>query len=279
MPGTLHVCAVPIGNLADASPRLREVLSSVDAIACEDTRTTGRLLELLDLPTPRPRLLAHHEHNERASAAGVVELLLAGSDVAIVSDAGTPAVSDPGVELVRAAHVAGIPVRAVAGPSSVAAAISVAGASSEHGFHFAGFLPRGDAALEELLASTRSQVVVALESPKRVRASLEVAARVQPERCVTVCRELTKLHEQVLRGTPAELLLQLGDDVKGEVVLVLDAATDAANEDDAPAPALALARDLVDAGVRSKDSAKLAARHVGGRSRAIYDALVAERRD
>lgn len=272
--GTLYVCAVPIGNLADAAPRLREVLVSVDAIACEDTRTTGRLLDLLAV-APRPRLLAHHDHNEAASAAGVVALLLGGQDVALVSDAGTPAVSDPGVALVRAAHDAGVPVRAVAGPSSVAAAVSVAGAASEAGFRFVGFLPRGAAALDTLLEATATHVVVALESPSRVRASLEAVARVQPTRRVTACRELTKLHEQVVRGTAAEVLAELADPVKGELVLVLD-EVEAASEpgQDVPARALALARAVEAAGVRAKDAAKLAAAHDGGSSRAIYDALV-----
>ena len=138
----MFVCAVPIGNLEDASPRLRRVLGEVDAIACEDTRTTGRLLELLKV-SPRPRLLAHHDHNERASAAGVVALLLEGRDVALVSDAGTPSVSDPGTELVQAAHDAGVTVAVVAGPSAVAAAVSVAGVRGE-GYRFVGFLPRSE---------------------------------------------------------------------------------------------------------------------------------------
>lgn len=271
--GTLHVCAVPIGNLKDASPRLVEVLGRVDAIACEDTRTTGRLLDLLGV-RPAPRLLAHHDHNERASAAGVVELLLAGRDVALVSDAGTPSVSDPGVELVRAAIAAGIDVVAVAGPSAVAAAVSIAGARGS-GFRFVGFLPRGEGAIEELLVRHASDVLVAFESPNRLAATLGVLARVQPERTLAACRELTKLHEQVARGTAAQLLETFASGVRGELVLVLDAVAQA--PDAGAARALALARDLVDAGVRSKDATRIAARHIGGRARELYDLLLAER--
>ncbi len=270
MTGTLHVCAVPIGNAADSSARLREVLASVDAIACEDTRTTGRLLEQLGIE-PRPRLLAHHDHNERASAAGVVELLQGGHDIALVSDAGTPAVSDPGCELVRSAHEAGVPVRAVAGPSAAAAAVSVAG-MQPGGFRFVGFLPRREAELVELLQAGAGEVVVGFESPKRARATLEVVARVQGERMVAACRELTKLHEQVVRGSAEQVLDALDDEVRGELVLVFDAMTVA--RDDAPVGAVALARDLVEAGVRGKDAARIASSHAGGRTRAIYDALL-----
>lgn len=267
--GTLHVCAVPIGNLADASPRLREVLGGVDVIACEDTRSTARLLELLGV-RGRPRLLAHHGHNERASSDGILALLLDGQDVALVSDAGTPSVSDPGAPLVRAAHEAGVRVVGVAGPSAVATAVSVAGAVGD-GFRFVGFLPRGGAALEALLEATQSDVVVAFESPRRVRASLERLAACQPGRAVTACRELTKLHEQVVRGTAREVLEALDEAVRGELVLVLDALPAGTERHDRDA--LALARDLVAAGLRSKDASRIAARHLGGSSRALYEAL------
>lgn len=271
--GTLYVCAVPIGNLEDASPRLRRVLGEVDAVACEDTRTTGRLLELLEV-TPRPRLLAHHEHNERASAAGVVALLDRGSDVALVSDAGTPAVSDPGVELVTAAHAAGITVVAVPGPSAVASALSVAGLGGT-GHRFVGFLPRGERDLAQLVVRHAEDVVVAFEAPSRLGRSLATIASVQPERELVVCRELSKLHEQVVRATAIELAERFADDVRGEVVLVMGAMP--APEQGADPRALELVQVLAGEGIRRKQAARIAAAFLGGSARELYDAANAAR--
>jgi 16S rRNA (cytidine1402-2'-O)-methyltransferase len=270
--GTLHVCAVPIGNLEDASPRLRRVLASVDVIACEDTRTTGRLLDLLEI-SPKPRLLAHHEHNERASAAGLVALLEAGDDVALVSDAGTPAVSDPGVLLVDAALDAGIEVVVVPGPSAAASAIAVAGFRGTS-WRFVGFLPRRRGDLEELLGASSGDVVVAFEAPSRLARTLEAIAELQPDRRVAACRELTKLHEEVVRGTAAELLVHFVDGVRGELVLVLEAIEVAEGGDDRAA---ALAAALVEGGMRPKDASRIVADHLGGSSRELYDAVHALR--
>jgi 16S rRNA (cytidine1402-2'-O)-methyltransferase len=270
--GTLYVCAVPIGNLEDASPRLRRVLGSVDVIACEDTRTTGRLLELLEVD-PKPRLLAHHEHNERASAAGIVAHLESGDDVALVSDAGTPAESDPGVVLVDAALDAGLEVVVVPGPSAAASAIAVAGFRGT-AWRFVGFLPRRRGELEALLGSSAGDVVVAFEAPGRLRRSLEVLDELQPGRRIAACRELTKLHEEVVRGTAAELLAHFGDEVKGELVLVLEALVAAEGGDDRAA---ALAAALVEGGMRPKDASRIVADHLGGSSRELYDAVHALR--
>ncbi|MEO6867438.1 MAG: 16S rRNA (cytidine(1402)-2'-O)-methyltransferase, partial [Gaiellales bacterium] len=274
----LYVCAVPIGNLEDASPRLRRVLGEVDAIACEDTRSTRKLLDLLKI-TPVPRLLAHHDHNERASAAGVVALLEQGLNVALVSDAGTPAINDPGAELVAATHAAGLLVNVVPGPSAVSAALSVAG-GREHaagsGYRYCGFLPRGERELVELLQRHAHELCVAFESPRRLAASLGVLAAQQPERIVTVCRELTKLHEQVLRGTAENVAAAFADEVRGEVVLVLgpiEQVTPPADATDARAVELMLA--MVEAGVGMKRSSKLVAEHLGGSSRALYEAGIA----
>jgi len=269
--GTLYVCAVPIGNLGDASPRLREVLAGVDAIACEDTRTTGRLLELLEV-RPKPRLLAHHEHNERASADGIVALLRDGVSVAVVSDAGTPAVSDPGAALVDAVLEAGLPVQAVAGPSAVAAAVSVAGMTGAQ-YRFVGFLPRTEAELQSLVRTHAHEMLVAFESPNRIARSVARIADAQPDRRIAVCRELTKLHEQVLRGPAVQVAEQIAEEpVRGEVVLVLDALDVVASPDAAPG-AVALAVELVGEGLRARAAARIAAEHLGGSSRAIYDAL------
>lgn len=275
--GRLHVCAVPIGNLQDASPRLRQVLGSVDAIACEDTRTTGKLLQLLDI-VPPPRLLAHHEHNERDSAPGVVALLEAGSDVALVTDAGTPAVSDPGVTLVTAAHEAGVEVVAVPGASAVATALSVAGIGGA-GWRFAGFLPRGVGPLTDLVRTHAHEVLVAFEAPGRVAASLAAIAAEQPERLVALCRELTKRHEQVRRASASILAGQLAaeDAPKGEIVLVL-APLALPEQAGADPRAVALVQAMRAEGVGLKQASRIAAEHLGGSARDLYKAALADSR-
>jgi 16S rRNA (cytidine1402-2'-O)-methyltransferase len=275
--GTLFVCAVPIGNLEDASPRLKDVLGRADAIACEDTRTTRKLLGLLEIDTDA-RLLAHHEHNERGGAAGIVALLQQGSDVALVSDAGTPAVSDPGVPLVDAAHAAGIDVVAVPGPSAVAAAVSIAGFAGS-GFRFVGFLPRASAQLEEQLRRHADDVVVAFTSPRRLLADLDVVDGVQPDRRLAVCRELTKRYEQVVRGTAAEVRAAFGDeDVRGEIVLVLDVIAHAASGlDEVDDDAVALVETLVAEGVRTKRACAIVGELRDVSTRALFDVVNAAR--
>lgn len=268
-PGTLHVCAVPIGNLDDASPRLRRVLAEVDVIACEDTRSTRKLLDLLGVTTDA-RLLAHHAHNEHAGAAGLLPMLVEGRSIALVSDAGTPAINDPGVALVAAAHDAGVEVVAVPGPSAVSAAVSIAGFAGE-GYHFAGFLPRQPGELRSLLLARAHELLVAFEGPSRIVASLALVADVQPTRAVAVCRELTKRFEQVLRGRADEVLEQVaGGEVRGEFVVVLAPVAD--EEEAAPAAALAFALELEAEGVRLKRACSIAASHLGGSSSALYEA-------
>lgn len=275
--GRLFVCAVPIGNLEDASPRLKRILGEVDAIACEDTRSTGKLLQLLGVERAEgSRLLAHHEHNERAGAKGIVALLEAGSDVALVSDAGTPAINDPGVALVRAATAAGIEVLVVPGPSAVAAAMSLAGFAAE-GFRFVGFLPRGTVQIGELAMRHSGDLLVAFEAPTRIAESLAAIAESQPQRRVVLCRELTKLHEQVLRGSAADLAAQLASEpVRGELVLVL--APMSVEAIDGPDPGhLELVAGMVEQGMRLTSAARLVAETLGVPRKALYDAALAQR--
>lgn len=278
MTGVLYVCAVPIGQIEDASSRLKTTFEQVDVIACEDTRVTGKLLERLNIGD-RPRLLAHHQHNELASAEGIVSLLDAGQNVALVSDAGTPAISDPGATLVRLAHEAGHRVSAVAGPSALAVAVSVSGALGGSAQVFCGFLPRSKTKLRELVLGYANEVVVAFESPRRLRDSLVEIEHVQPERTLTVCRELTKPHEQVVRGSIQLVLNRLIEPVRGEVVLVLDPLETCIEGQHEAAMAnerrsLDLARELVSKGLSVKDAARISARHLGGKPRSIYDQLV-----
>lgn len=221
-PGVLYVVATPIGNLSDTSPRAVETLKAVDLIACEDTRTTRTLLARFGVAT---RTVALHEHNERRGAARLVEALREGRSVALVSDAGTPALSDPGAWLVAEAHRAGIRVSPVPGPSAAAAAISTAGFAAAQ-FFFAGFLPAAGAARRKALEDLDLPVPVVLyEAPHRVADTLaDLAARFGPEREVVLGRELTKKFEEVARlalGDAPAWLAARKERAQGEFVLVL----------------------------------------------------------
>jgi 16S rRNA (cytidine1402-2'-O)-methyltransferase len=214
----LFVIGTPIGNLEDVTARALRVLGEVGAIAAEDTRVTARLLGRHGIRKP---LISYRAPVERRGLPRVMAALLEG-DVALVSDAGTPTVSDPGQALVTAAWAAGHTVVPIPGPSSVTAALSVAGYPGP-GFTFLGYLPRKPGEIRRLLASLAedSRPAIAFESPFRVNKSLSLMAEVLPERQVTVTRELTKLHEEVLRGTASEVLAALGDRARGEFTLVI----------------------------------------------------------
>jgi 16S rRNA (cytidine1402-2'-O)-methyltransferase len=215
---TLFVVGTPIGNLEDVSARAIRVLGEVVAIAAEDTRVTSRLLARHGIRKP---LISYRAPVERRGLSRVLAALDEG-DIALVSDAGTPTVSDPGQVLVTAAWAAGHTVVAIPGPSSVTAALSVAGYGGP-GFTFLGYLPRKPGEMRRLLAALADdpRPAVAFESPYRVRKSLELIAVSLPDRNLTVTRELTKLHEEILRGTAAEVLEALGDRARGEFTLVI----------------------------------------------------------
>jgi 16S rRNA (cytidine1402-2'-O)-methyltransferase len=214
----LFVIGTPIGNLEDVTARALRVLGEVGAIAAEDTRVTSRLLGRHGIRKP---LISYRAPVERRGLPRVLAALAEG-DVALVSDAGTPTVSDPGQALVTAAWAAGHTVVPIPGPSSVTAALSVSGYGGP-GFTFLGYLPRKPGEMRRLLASLaeNSRPTIAFESPFRVKKSLALMAEVLPERQVTVTRELTKLHEEVLRGTASEVLAALGDHARGEFTLVI----------------------------------------------------------
>ena len=251
MPGTLYVVATPIGNLADITLRAVHVLSRVDAVACEDTRVGGLLLRHLGLKKP---LLALHAHNERVAAAAVLQRLAAGESVACISDAGTPAISDPGAVLVALAAAAGHTVVPLPGPSSALAALSVAGdalGTESRGFTFIGFLPakgaQRQAALMAAVADARTQIV--FEAPHRIHALLAALASSAPHRRVTLCRELTKQFETIVTRPAAELPAWQAEDSnreRGEFVLVLHAVPEAAaSDEDLPAATLHTLRTLL----------------------------------
>jgi 16S rRNA (cytidine1402-2'-O)-methyltransferase len=217
----LFVVATPIGNLEDLSARAIRILGEVSAIAAEDTRVTSRLLARHGIRKP---LLSYRAPVERRGLPRVMAALDDG-DVALVSDAGTPTLSDPGQALVTAAWAAGHTVVPIPGPSSVTAALSIAGYGGP-GFTFLGYLPRKPGDMRRLLASLSEDArpAVAFESPFRIRKSLQLIAESLPERSITVTRELTKLHEEVMRGTAAEILGTLGDRARGEFTLVFSGA-------------------------------------------------------
>ncbi|NLV72532.1 MAG: 16S rRNA (cytidine(1402)-2'-O)-methyltransferase [Actinobacteria bacterium] len=225
----LYICPTPIGNLQDVTLRVLEVLAHVELIACEDTRRTRILLERHGITG---RLLSFHEHNEERRIESLLVLLREGKEVALVSDAGMPGLSDPGFTLVRACAAAGIPVTVLPGASAISTALVLSGLPTDR-FAFVGFLARGRRKLIEQLATfdETGATLVAFESPRRLRASLAAIGERWPDRELAMCRELTKLHEEVLRGTASEVLDRLGDPVRGEIVLVLAAkrAVDAAS--------------------------------------------------
>jgi 16S rRNA (cytidine1402-2'-O)-methyltransferase len=219
--GRLLVCATPIGNLEDVTLRVLRALGEADVIACEDTRRTRVLLDRHGIRATS--LVSLHEHNERARAPQLADRVRSGETVALVSDAGMPLVSDPGYALVQACIREDLPVEVLPGPSAVLSALILSGLPPDR-WRFVGFLPRKRGQRERLLADT-AETLVAFESPKRLPATLEMLAHADPQRPVAVCRELTKLHEEVARGTAAELAERYGEHPpKGEVVLVVGAA-------------------------------------------------------
>jgi len=219
----LYVCPTPIGNLDDVSPRVLEALRAADLVAAEDTRHTRRLLSRFDVHTPLTSLFAH---NEAEKTERVLGLLRDGRDVALVTDAGTPGVADPGARLVARAAAEGLPFTVLPGPSAVTTALVASGLAGDEGFRFVGYLPRRAADLTRSLARWRrcGGVVVAFEAPRRLTVSLERLAALAPDAPAAVCRELTKVHEEVLRGSLRELAGEIAarEEVRGEVTLVVD---------------------------------------------------------
>jgi 16S rRNA (cytidine1402-2'-O)-methyltransferase len=265
--GRLVVCPTPIGNLEDVTLRVLAALREADVIACEDTRHTRVLLQRYGVSAP---LVSYHEHNEERRSAELVPRMQAGEVVALVSDAGMPLVSDPGYVLVRAAVAAGLPVEVLPGPSAAIAAL-VASALPADSWRFVGFLPRKRGELRRLFEEG-GPTLVAFESPRRVPASLEVLAEVDGERAVAVARELTKAHEEVVRGTARELAERYaGSPPRGEVVLVVGPSSGGGAGDDTADAGAALAQ-LVEAGARPRPAAAVVGQLTGLSANAVYRA-------
>jgi len=271
---SLVVCPTPIGNLEDVTLRVLSALREADVVACEDTRRTRTLLDRYGVSAS---LLSYHEHNEERRSEELVKRMQGGDTVALVSDAGMPLVSDPGYVLVRACVDAGLPVEVLPGPSAAMAAL-VASALPADRWRFVGFLPRKKGELKKVL-SEPGGTMVAFESPRRIPATLGLLAEVEPAREVAVCRELTKMHEEVVRGSATELAARYaGAPPKGEVVLVLGPSGSSGGAGSDPGSGGAVAgleqvRRLVKAGAKPRVAASAVAELTGGSANALYAAL------
>lgn len=265
MSGRLIVCPTPIGNLEDVTLRVLSALREADIVACEDTRRTRVLLDRYGV---RARLESYHEHNETEKARELVASMRDGHVVALVSDAGMPLVSDPGFVLVRSCIAAGLAVEVLPGPSAAVAALVASGLPAER-WRFEGFLPRKQAGLLEVFEA--KETVVAFESPRRLAKSLAVLSSVDPYRPVAVCRELTKLHEEVVRGSATELASRYeSQPPRGEVALVIGPAQAAIGD---LAPAVDALRRLVAAGAKPRPAAAVVAELTGTNANALYREL------
>jgi len=265
MAGRLTLCATPIGNLDDLTPRVRSALAACDLVACEDTRRTGQLLHLLGIDV---RMTSIEAHREEAAIPDLLRRLAAGERVCLVTDAGMPLVSDPGGATVRAAIDVGIELEVLPGADAVTTALVAAGLPTDR-FAFIGFLPRAVGAIGKTFdeADGWGITLVAFESPNRLPSTLALLAERAPERRIAVCRELTKLHEEIARGTATELAERFATAPKGEIVLVL---APVATESVAPATIESAVAELRERGLGAKDAARIVAGLTGRSARDLY---------
>lgn len=273
--GTLYIVATPIGNLSDITAHAIDCLKTADIIACEDTRTSGKLLNHFNITTKTPshtRLIAYHDHNAEAQTAKLIDLLQTGKNIALISDAGTPLISDPGFRLVRACHQAGIKVSPIVGACAGIAGLSVAGLPSDK-FYFYGFLPAKTHGRQDELSKIKdlTATLIFYEAPHRIIDCLaDMVAVLGGEREVTFCREITKTFETIYPSTLAELLDFVKSDLnqqKGEIVLIVAGAT--ATADDIGKHDALLKRLLQDLSV--KKASQLASDITGAKKNALYE--------
>ena len=274
MSGTLYLVPTPIGNLGDISRRCRETLAEADFIAAEDTRVTLRLLNHLELKKP---LVSYYEHNKNESGPRIVERLLAGESCALVTDAGSPAISDPGEDLVALCAKTGICVCAIPGPCAAVTALSVSGLPTGR-FCFEGFLSTNKKSRREHLDSLKSErrTMIFYEAPHKLQNTLkDLTDAFGPERRISLCRELTKLHEQILRMTLGEALAYYTEnDPRGEYVLILEGAAEASVEALTLEDAVSLALERIASGASKKDAVREVSRETGFPKNALYDAVL-----
>jgi 16S rRNA (cytidine1402-2'-O)-methyltransferase len=268
MPGRLIVCPTPIGNLGDLTPRAREALAEADLVACEDTRRTGRLYERLDIDPPR--LVSNYDQNEQQRSVQIAQQIERGARVVLISDAGMPVISDPGYRLIRTCIDRDLEIEVLPGPSAIPTALVASGLPPDR-WCFEGYLPRRAGELERVLNS--AETVVAFESPRRLPDSLAALGALAPDRPAAVCRELTKLHEEVTRGTLGELARRFRGEVRGEIVVVIGPAEGAASRDPDVTIAVDALRRLVQSGARPRAAASVVAALTGTRANDLYRAL------
>ncbi len=273
MSGTLYLVATPIGNLGDFSPRAVTTLSEADFIAAEDTRVTMKLLNHFDIRRP---LVSYHEHNKAAAGQAVLARLLAGESCALVTDAGTPAVSDPGEDLVRLCAENGVPVVSIPGCCALVSALAVSGLPTGR-FTFEGFLPVNKKERRERLQAllTEERTMIFYEAPHRLRATLSDLLEAFGDRLISLCRELTKLHEETVRTTLAGAVALYGErEPKGEYVLVLAGAAPAAEAAVTLEAAVAMVLERRAAGERMKDAVRQVAADTNIPKNELYDAAL-----
>lgn len=274
MAGTLYLVPTPIGNLGDISPRAKKTLAEADFIAAEDTRVSLKLLNHLELKKP---LVSYYEHNKNESGPRIVERLLAGESCALVTDAGSPAISDPGEDLVALCAKAGVCVCAIPGPCAAVTALSVSGLPTGR-FCFEGFLSTNKKSRREHLDSLKSErrTMIFYEAPHKLQNTLnDLTDAFGPERRISLCRELTKLHEQILRMTLGEALAYYTEnDSRGEYVLILEGAAEASEEALTLEDAVSLALERIASGASKKDAVREVSRETGFPKNALYDAVL-----
>jgi 16S rRNA (cytidine1402-2'-O)-methyltransferase len=279
MPGTLYVVSTPIGNLEDITHRAIRVLGEVDLIACEDTRHTHKLLQHYGIST---KTISYHEHNEQERSGELIDLLLRGTNVAVVSDAGTPGISDPGFRLIRLAVAKQVQVVPIPGPSALVTALVASGLPTDE-FFFGGFLPARSGARQTRLNELRAVpgTLIFYEAPHRLAATLKDAFEILGEREAVVARELTKLHEEIARGRLSELAARFssGETARGEIVLIVD--RNMIESDTMPAAprksVIELIERLENEGLDHRAALKKAARELGLSRAEAYRRMVAER--
>ncbi len=272
----LYLVPTPIGNLSDISDRIRQVLSEADFIAAEDTRVSRKLLNYLQIKRP---LVSYHEHNQTVAGPKILQRLLAGETCALVTDAGTPAISDPGEALVALCAEAGVPVCAIPGPCALITALCVSGLPTSR-FTFEGFLPAGSKECRDRLSSltAESRTMIFYEAPHRLRATLSSLQKAfGGSRRIALCRELTKLHEEILRMTLEEACAYYDqNEPRGEYVLVVEGAPETAAETSTLDEALSLVRQQISEGKSRKDAVKAVSALTGFPKNALYDAVLKE---
>jgi len=283
MSGTLFICATPIGNLGDITQRVRETLTQVDLIAAEDTRNSLKLINHFDIHTP---LTSYHEYNKYEKAGELADILLSGKDVALITDAGTPAISDPGEVLIRKCAEEGIPVTSLPGPSAVITALTLSGLSTGR-FCFEGFLPRENKLRKERLAEIKEETrtIVFYEAPHHLRETLKDLYDALGDRRISLCRELTKKHEEILRITLGEAVSYYEEkSPRGEFVLVVEGKSrEEIRRERAEEYAEMSVREHVEMyealGHDRKSALKLAAADRGVSKREIYNELIIEEKE